>query len=187
MKKCRVRFFVYKISTGYFFLLPQNHQYSKSNNREFKQREQERQRQRLRKITFLVSTPFYVRVVKSFVFSALNFVRRIEWEHFCYYVLAVPRTTKKVFSRSNISDNSVQLFSPIDSNVQLLYLLMFFPVQLPLPSSLLLKGTLRNEDGDADDDGKDNSKYSNCTLECIGLSTCTEFSLKLITTWKHLF
>ena len=26
---------------------------------------------------------------------------------------------------------------------------------------------------------KNNSKYNNCTLECIELSTCTELSLKL--------
>ena len=35
--------------------------------------------------------------------------------------------------------------------------------------------TLSNED----DDGKDNSKYNDCTLECIELGTTTEFSLQL--------
>ena len=45
------------------------------------------------------------------------------WEHFCYYVLVVPRTSKKVFSRSNFSDNSMQVLSLMHSNVQLLYLL----------------------------------------------------------------
>ena len=33
---------------------------------------------------------------------------------------------------------------------------------------------------DADDETKNNSKYNNCTLECIKLGTCTQFSLKLI-------
>ena len=36
------------------------------------------------------------------------------------------RTPKKVFSRSNFSDNSVQVPSSMHSNVQLLYLLLFF-------------------------------------------------------------
>ena len=44
----------------------------------------------------------------------------------------------------------------------------------------LTLGTLSNDDGDADDDGKKrNSKYNNFTLECIQLYTCTKFSLKL--------
>ena len=47
-------------------------------------------------------------------------------ELICYYVLAIPKTPKKVFSRSNFSDNSVQVLSPMHSNVQLLYLLLFF-------------------------------------------------------------
>ena len=45
------------------------------------------------------------------------------WESFCYYVLVVPRT---LFSFFNFSDNSVQLLSLVHSNVQLLYLLLFF-------------------------------------------------------------
>ena len=34
--------------------------------------------------------------------------------------------SKKVFSRCNFSDNSVQVLSLMHSNVQLLYLLLFF-------------------------------------------------------------
>ena len=49
-------------------------------------------------------------------------------ESFCCYVLVVPTTLKKVFSRSNFSDNSVLVLSPMHSNVQLLYLLLFFAV-----------------------------------------------------------
>ena len=36
--------------------------------------------------------------------------------------------SEKVFSRSNLSDNSVQVPSSMHSNVQLLYLLLFFAV-----------------------------------------------------------
>ena len=39
-----------------------------------------------------------------------------------------PKNSKKVFSRSNFSDNSVQVPSSIHSNVQLLYLLLFLDV-----------------------------------------------------------
>ena len=55
------------------------------------------------------------------------------WEHFCHYVLIVSRTLEKVFLRSNISDNYVQVLSSIYSisNVQLLYLLLFFYRRLP--------------------------------------------------------
>ena len=49
------------------------------------------------------------------------------WESYCYVVI-VSTTLKKVFSRCNISDNSVQLVSSVHSNVQLLYLLVFFAV-----------------------------------------------------------
>ena len=43
------------------------------------------------------------------------------WESFAYYVIVVLTTLKKVFSRSNFSDNSVQVPSSMHSNVQLLY------------------------------------------------------------------
>ena len=49
-------------------------------------------------------------------------------ELICCYVLAVLRILKKVFSRSNFSDNSVQVPSSMHSNVQLFYLLLFFGV-----------------------------------------------------------
>ena len=49
-------------------------------------------------------------------------------ESFGCYVLVVPTTLKNVFSRSNFSDNSVQVLNPMHSNVQLLYLLLFFAV-----------------------------------------------------------
>ena len=42
------------------------------------------------------------------------------WEYFCYPSLVVSTTLKKVFSRSNFSDNSVQVLSPMYSNVELL-------------------------------------------------------------------
>ena len=58
------------------------------------------------------------------------------WESFCSYVLVVRTTLKKVFSRSNFSDNSAQVLSPMHSNVQLLYLLLFFAVSSASPSSL---------------------------------------------------
>ena len=45
---------------------------------------------------------------------------------FCY-ILVVP-TTQKVFSRRNLSDNYVQVPSSMHSNVQLLYLPLFFAV-----------------------------------------------------------
>ena len=48
------------------------------------------------------------------------------WESFCYYVLEVSTTLKKVFWRCNFSDNYVQVPSLMRSNVQLLYLLLFF-------------------------------------------------------------
>ena len=48
------------------------------------------------------------------------------------FLLLRPRspatTLKKVFSRCNCSDNSVQVLSSVHSNVQLLYLLLFFSV-----------------------------------------------------------
>ena len=50
------------------------------------------------------------------------------WESFFYYVLVVPTTLKKVFSLCNFSDNFVQMLSSLHSNVQLLYLLLFFAV-----------------------------------------------------------
>ena len=53
------------------------------------------------------------------------------------------------------------------SNVKLLYLLLY------------LIGTFSNEDGNADTTANNNSKYNNCTLECIELGTCTESSFKL--------
>ena len=49
-------------------------------------------------------------------------------ESFCCYVLVVPTTPKKVLPRCNFSDNSVQVLSSMHSNVQLLYLLLFFAV-----------------------------------------------------------
>ena len=49
-------------------------------------------------------------------------------ESFCCYVLEVSTTLKMVFSRCNFSDNSVQVLSSMHSNVQLLYLLLFFAV-----------------------------------------------------------
>ena len=60
-------------------------------------------------------------------------------ELICCYVLAVLRTPKKVFSRSNFSDNSVQVPSSMHSNVQLLYLLLFFAVVVGV-TVLLAKG-----------------------------------------------
>ena len=39
-----------------------------------------------------------------------------------------PENSKKVFSRSNFGNNSLQMLSPMNSNVQLLYLLLFFAV-----------------------------------------------------------
>ena len=47
-------------------------------------------------------------------------------ETFCYYVLVLSTTSKKVFSRCNFSDNSMQVLSSVHSTVQLLYLLLFF-------------------------------------------------------------
>ena len=42
--------------------------------------------------------------------------------------VVVPTTLKKVFSSCNFSDNYVQALSSMHSNVQLLYLLLFFAV-----------------------------------------------------------
>ena len=53
-----------------------------------------------------------------------------DWESFCCYVLVVLTTVKKVFSRCNCSENYVQVLSPMHSNVQLLYLLLFFVVDV---------------------------------------------------------
>ena len=50
------------------------------------------------------------------------------WESFCFYVLVVSITLKKVFSRCNFSDNYVQALSSMHSKVQLLYLLLVFVV-----------------------------------------------------------
>ena len=50
------------------------------------------------------------------------------WESFCCYVLVVSTTPKKVFSRCNFSNNYVQVLSSMHSNMQLLYLLLFFAV-----------------------------------------------------------
>ena len=50
-----------------------------------------------------------------------------------------PDNSKKVFSRSNFSDNVVQLLSSMHSNVQLLYLLLFFAVVFCV-AVLLAKG-----------------------------------------------
>ena len=62
-------------------------------------------------------------------------------------VLAVLTTPKKVFSRSNSSDNSVQVLSSIHSNVQLFYLLYCsLPSASALPSSLL-KVPINNSQG----------------------------------------
>ena len=44
--------------------------------------------------------------------------------------IADPRTLKIVFSRSNFSDNYVQVLRSKHSNVQLLYLLLLFAVVL---------------------------------------------------------
>ena len=49
-----------------------------------------------------------------------------------YLVLVVLRTLKKVFSRCNFSDNSVQALSSSNSNVQLFYLLLFFVILIAL-------------------------------------------------------
>ena len=51
-----------------------------------------------------------------------------KYQELCCYVLAVLRTPKKIFSRSNFSDNSVQVSISLHSNVQLLFLLLFFAV-----------------------------------------------------------
>ena len=47
-----------------------------------------------------------------------------------------------------------------------------------LPSPITKIRTFSNKDGNAPT-AKNNSKYNNCTLECIELSTCTELLLKL--------
>ena len=48
-----------------------------------------------------------------------------------------PENSKKGLSRSNFSDNSVQVPSTMHSNVQLLYLLLFFGVGIAV---LVAKG-----------------------------------------------
>ena len=58
------------------------------------------------------------------------------WESFCCYVLVVTTTPKEVFSRCNLSENSVQVLSSMHSNVQLLYLLLFFVVVVGITSDL---------------------------------------------------
>ena len=103
--------------------------------RELTQRGRERERRRLRKLYFW----FVLCGPLEFCFFALNFVNRKVikcfsmklnkyWKNFCCYVLVVPTTLKKVFSRCNFSDNFVQVLSSMHSNVQLLYLLLFFAV-----------------------------------------------------------
>ena len=47
---------------------------------------------------------------------------------FCCYVFLVLTTLKLFFSRCNFSDNYVLVVSSMHSNVQLLYLLLFFVV-----------------------------------------------------------
>ena len=47
---------------------------------------------------------------------------------FCFHVIVVPRPLEKVFSRSDLSDDDVQVLSTMHSNVLLLYLLLFFHV-----------------------------------------------------------
>ena len=49
-------------------------------------------------------------------------------ESFCCYVLVVLTTLKKVLSRCNCSKNFVQVLRSMYSNMQLLYLLLFFAV-----------------------------------------------------------
>ena len=75
----------------------------------------------------------------GFCFFALNFVNRKMikcfpmklnkyWEKFYGYFLVASTSLKKVFLRYNFSNNSVQVPSSMHSNVQLLYLLLFFAV-----------------------------------------------------------
>ena len=105
-------------------------------NRDLKQRGRERERRRLRKITFLVSS---LLICAGHCFFTLNFVNRKTIkcfsmklnkyrESFCCYVLVVSTTPKTVFSRCNFSDNYVQVLRSVHSNVQLLYSLLFFAV-----------------------------------------------------------
>ena len=46
----------------------------------------------------------------------------------CYYVLAVPTSLKKIFSRYSFTYNIVQVFRSMHSSMQLLYLLLFFVI-----------------------------------------------------------
>ena len=64
--------------------------------------------------------------------------------------------------------------------IVLLMILMLI-LNLMLSWASVLIGTLGNKDGDADTYCKEqyNSKYNNCTLECIELGKCTVLSLKL--------
>ena len=50
-----------------------------------------------------------------------------------------PENSKKIFSLSKFSDNSVQVPSSMHSNVQLLYLLLFFAVDVGV-TVLVAKG-----------------------------------------------
>ena len=90
------------------------------------------------KSPFSVVLYFFVQVIRV-LFLWLNFVNRKTmecfstklnkyWESFCCYVLVVSTTLKKIFSRCNFSENSVQALSSVSSNVQLLYLQLFFAV-----------------------------------------------------------
>ena len=72
---------------------------------------------------FLRLKPCELKAIKCFSVKLNKYQKLI-----CCYILAVLRTPKKVFSRSNFSNNSVQVPSPMHSNVQLLYLLLFFAV-----------------------------------------------------------
>ena len=57
----------------------------------------------------------------------LHEVKKIKyWISFRCYVLVISITLKKGLFRSNFSDNYVQLPSSMHSNVQLLYLLLFW-------------------------------------------------------------
>ena len=49
-------------------------------------------------------------------------------ESICCYVLEVLTALQKAFSRSNFSDIFVEVLSLMHSNMQLLYLLLFFDV-----------------------------------------------------------
>ena len=62
--------------------------------------------------------------------------------HEAKQILAVLTTLRNVFSRSNFSDNSVQVVSSMHSNVQLLYLLLFFAVGVAV---LFAKGSVDSQ------------------------------------------